>query len=92
MILGAPNDGGDSIRGVIVAIGVVLAVIAMVLYLLTACTDPGIVFKHLAQPAPSEPTMPAGAVTHSTGSADCVPVSPFYVCRARCKTEEGAGL
>lgn len=34
----------------IVIIGVVIAVICMVLYLCTACTDPGIVFKHRARP------------------------------------------
>eukprot|EP00903_Cladosiphon_okamuranus_P013392 g12480.t1 len=48
ILFGAPDDGADAIRLVIVMIGAVIAVLTMAFYLCTACTDPGIVFRHLA--------------------------------------------
>eukprot|EP00904_Undaria_pinnatifida_P002968 jgi/Undpi1/12672/HiC_scaffold_6.g02340.m1 len=48
ILFGAPDDGGDTIRQVVVVIGAVIALITMGTYLSTACTDPGIVFKHEA--------------------------------------------
>lgn len=53
IILGGPDDGGHYARLMIVIIGAVLAVMSMTLYLCTACTDPGIVFKHRARRATS---------------------------------------
>lgn len=48
ILFGAPDDGGDAIRQIVVLIGAVIALITMGTYLSTACTDPGIVFKHEA--------------------------------------------
>lgn len=48
ILFGAPDDGADTVRLVIVSIGAVIALLAMAFYLCTACTDPGIVFRHLA--------------------------------------------
>ena len=53
ILFGAPDDGGDSIRQIVVLIGAVIALITMGTYLSTACTDPGIVFKHEAARATS---------------------------------------
>ncbi|CAM9751732.1 unnamed protein product [Pylaiella littoralis] len=53
ILFGAPDDGSDLVRAIIVAIGVGMALLTMVLYLCTACTDPGIAFKHLATAATS---------------------------------------
>lgn len=50
IIFGAPNDGDDEVRHIIVIVGAVIAFISMASYLSTACTDPGIVFKHMALP------------------------------------------
>lgn len=51
ILFGAPDDGADAVRLVIVMVGVVIALVTMSFYLCTACTDPGIVFKHLAATA-----------------------------------------
>lgn len=58
IILGAPSDGGEVVRTIIVIIGVVIALVSIALYLCTACTDPGIVFKHTAQPVTASSAMP----------------------------------
>lgn len=52
ILFGAPDDGADAIRLVIVMVGLVIALLTMVFYLFTACTDPGIVFRHLAATPP----------------------------------------
>ncbi|CAB1107228.1 unnamed protein product [Ectocarpus sp. CCAP 1310/34] len=55
IIFGAPDDGADMLRTIIVAIGGGLALVTMAFYLSTACTDPGIVFKHKATPVRGTP-------------------------------------
>ncbi|CAM9767520.1 unnamed protein product [Ectocarpus fasciculatus] len=60
IIFGAPDDGADMIRTIIVAIGGGLALVTMAFYLSTACTDPGIVFKHTATPVRGTPAAGRG--------------------------------
>lgn len=63
-----PDNGDDLIAHIIVAIGAVLALIAMATYLSTACTDPGIVFKHMAPPmSGSLPTVGEAAGSFAAG-------------------------
>lgn len=66
ILFGAPEDGADTVRQFVVAIGAAIAVVTMALYLCTACTDPGIVFRHMARPAAA--TAP-GHQQHRSGSA-----------------------
>lgn len=51
ILFGAPDDGADTVRQFVVIVGAAIALVTMALYLCTACTDPGIVFRHLAPPA-----------------------------------------
>lgn len=48
------------LRTIIVAIGGGLALVTMAFYLCTACTDPGIVFKHTATPVRGTPAAGQG--------------------------------
>ncbi|CAM9224757.1 unnamed protein product [Scytosiphon promiscuus] len=50
ILFGAPDDGADTVRQFVVIIGAAIALVTMAFYLCTACTDPGIVFRHTAPP------------------------------------------
>lgn len=50
ILFGAPDDSNHETLESIISVGAVLALVAMAMYLSTACTDPGIVFKPVSRP------------------------------------------